>query len=399
MIPKQTNQEAQPQGGGEQTTTNTIATAPPALPALIPASTPPPGPAPASAPAPALAPAPAPASSPAPAPSAATTASAANSERRIGARQPVDPREERIRELKEQINQLEEQCEFYKGGQYRQELLSIRTHLQVNDLKEPWQISQEFQAINKEVENVSRNLSEYLADRFQPAVPSFHTSDFVASAQSNSAKAERSPYVSPEDFVDFRCRSLINEELMVVLFDEKFFHPALEPGPNELLTTMYKKIQMQEPQIIAGRWRVSSFSAHKSLAFPYQDAAHRLCQEIILEFCRHIYGDKPAEEALNKVYPEIIAIFKHAWLWYSSNKSSLVLLDFQPYYYCPGSPFDPEYTILEGRKMKPPSSKTILLTTRLGLISSEAQGGGKPPQQIVQAKAAALTAEYFMNDR
>ncbi|KAG8739175.1 hypothetical protein FRC10_006066 [Ceratobasidium sp. 414] len=398
VVPKPINQEAHSQGNGEQTATNAAALAPAALPALIPASTPPPAPAPASAPAPAPAPAPTPAPVPAPA-SGTATVPAANQERRIGTRQPVDPYEERIRELKERNNELKKQCEFYEGEQYRRELSSLRTHLQVNDLQEPWEISQKFQAINKAVENASRNLSEYLADRFQPAITSFHTGDFVALPQGHSARVERGPPVSPEDFVDFRCRSMINEELMVTVFDEKFFHPALESGPNELLTAMYNKIRMQESQVIAGRWRVSSFNAHKGVDFPSQNTAQRFCQDEIFEFCRRIYGDKPAEEAVTKVFREIMAIFEHAWSWYSSAKSSLVLLDFQPYHFPLGAAFDPEYTILEGRKMKPPSSKSILLTSRLGLISSEAQGGGRSPRQIVQAKATALTAEYFMSDR
>ncbi|KAG8726953.1 hypothetical protein FRC12_022958 [Ceratobasidium sp. 428] len=74
------------------------------------------------------------------------------------------------------------------------------------------------------------------------------------------------------------------------------------------------------------------------------------------------------------------------------------MLDFQPYSFATGTPFQPEYMNIEGRKLKAPSSGAILLANRLGLISSEALGGGKPPQQAIQAKATVLTSEYFLND-
>ncbi|KAG8703976.1 hypothetical protein FRC08_002526, partial [Ceratobasidium sp. 394] len=131
VAPKETNQEAPLRGSVEPT----AATAPVALSAQTPASTPPPAPAP--VPARALTPAPAPATAVAPASTPA---------RRFGSRQPVDPQGEKIKELEKQI-------QYYESTQYRQELLSIRTHLQVNDLQEPWQISQKFQAINKGIEN------------------------------------------------------------------------------------------------------------------------------------------------------------------------------------------------------------------------------------------------------
>ncbi|KAG8679396.1 hypothetical protein FRC09_018995, partial [Ceratobasidium sp. 395] len=112
------------------------------------------------APTPAVVPAPTPAQVQAPAPAPAQVLPPVPArEKRIGTPKPVDPQAERIQ-------QLEEACRYYESQAYHRELLSIRNHLQVNDLQEPWQISQKFQEINKKVENVSRNLSEYLADRF-----------------------------------------------------------------------------------------------------------------------------------------------------------------------------------------------------------------------------------------
>ncbi|KAG9106670.1 hypothetical protein FRC07_008759 [Ceratobasidium sp. 392] len=386
-------QEVRPQQTSEQVTTATTAAPPLAQPPpLIPTSAAASAPAPAPAPAPASAPVPEPVAAPAPAPPSVPAPPALAREKRTGTPKP-DPQAE-------EIQRLQERCRYLESSSYRQELLSIRNHLQVNDLQEPWQVSQKFQAINKKVENVSRNISEYLADRFTPTV-SLKTSDFIASSQNRPSKTDRDPLVQAEDFVDFRCRSLINDELMHTLFYEKMFHPVLasESELDGLLSSMYKNVQSQESQVIAGRWRVSSFNAFKHLVFPAEKVAFDFCQKTLLEFCRKVYGDKPAEEALNKFFPEVAGVFEYAWSWYSSAKSSLVLLDFQPYHFFESSPFEPEFASLEGRKLKPPSSGTILLTTRLGLMSMEAIGGGSPPQQAIQAQATVLTTEFFLSDR
>jgi hypothetical protein len=159
------------------------------------------------------------------------------------------------------------------------------------------------------------------------------------------------------------------------------------------------KYKYSESQVIAGRWRVSSFNSHKDLSYPYQKQAVEFCEHALRGLCNHIYGETSIEHALNTIFPQIEALFKHVWEWYSTAKSSVVMLDFQPYRVQAGSAFDPEHVTLNGRKPKPPSSGTILLTSRLGLISSEAQGGGREPQRSYQVKATVLAAEYFLSDR
>jgi hypothetical protein len=154
-----------------------------------------------------------------------------------------------------------------------------------------------------------------------------------------------------------------------------------------------------ESQVIAGRWRVSSFNSHSKLSYPHHDKAFDFCKKVLRILCTQIYGEASAENAISAIFPEIEALFKHAWEWYSSAKSSVVMLDFQPYYVQTGSPFDPRHLTLEGRKPKLPSSGTILLTSRLGLVSSEAQGHCREPQESIQTKAAVVAAEYFLSDR
>jgi hypothetical protein len=154
-----------------------------------------------------------------------------------------------------------------------------------------------------------------------------------------------------------------------------------------------------ESQVIAGRWRVSSFNSQKAFPYQYRDKAIEFCQHALGRLCTEIYGETSVQKALHTIFPQIEALFKHAWEWYSSTKSSVIMLDFEPYYVPPGSAFDSEDVTLEGRKPKPPKSGNILLTSRLGLMSSEAQGGGRSPQGSHQVKATVLAAEYFLGDR
>ncbi|QRV92575.1 hypothetical protein RhiJN_20593 [Ceratobasidium sp. AG-Ba] len=317
----------------------------------------------------------------------------------------AEPQVQRERQMMEHIESLEmrnthleERCKFYESDPYRNELTSIRTHLQVNDLLEPWQISQKFQAINKDVENVSRNLSEFLADSYTAKAPC-NTGDFFLFSQNRPPKTDEQSGgtpVSAEDFVDFCCRSLINEQLMTKILHPQVFHPGLGSQENKLIGEMYESVRTKERQIIAGRWRISSFNVYKHIEFSAKDIALKLCQGALGHVCQGVYGEEPAETALSKVYPEIVAVFEHAWEWHSLAKSSVVLLDYEPFYIQPGSPYTPEHHALEGRKSKPPASGTVLLTSRLGLISSEAQGEDKPPIRIIQSKATTLTAEYFL---
>ncbi|KAG8727383.1 hypothetical protein FRC12_022546 [Ceratobasidium sp. 428] len=255
-LSKPTNQDGHSQGAPERASTpttdiTTLVGPPPPLarnsttPAPTTAPAPNPVPVQAPVPTPAVVPTPTPAQAPAPASAQAQAQAPAQAhvlpsvptrEKRIGTPQPVDPQAERIQ-------RLEEMCRYYESQAYHRELLSIRNHLQVNDLQEPWQISQKFQEINKKVENVSRNLSEYLADRFSTTVE-LRASNFVTS-QNRLSKTERDPPIPAEDFVDFHCRSLINEELIRTLFDENLFHPVLESGSNKMLSAMYGNVRLQ----------------------------------------------------------------------------------------------------------------------------------------------------------
>lgn len=94
--------------------------------------------------------------------------------------------------------------------------------------------------------------------------------------------------------------------------------------------------------------------------------------------------------------PDVEKLLEHAWAWNVITKAAVVMLDFHPYHVLPGDVYDPERVNLEGgRKSKPPASGSILVTTRLGLMSSETTGKSPTAQYSYQLKANVLAAEYF----
>ncbi|KAF8606755.1 hypothetical protein BDV93DRAFT_520383 [Ceratobasidium sp. AG-I] len=314
------------------------------------------------------------------------------------ARSAPSPEEIEKMKLEEDIRHLKEKLQYYSGESYRQEVTSIRTHLQVNDLQEPWQISQKFEEITKQVENISRNLGESFS-QYKPT-RSPRTVDLVritrqCMSRPDPPAAETPVDMDPEDFIDFGCRTLVNDFLMKT-FDQKVFHPALEPEQNEMLVDMYNRIREKEPQVIAGRWRVSSFNSYESDSYSPKEQAAKFCRGRLFRFCTALYLQEACTEAINSIISDVEKLFELAWSWNVSTKTSVVMLDFHPYQIPPGEAYYPEGASLEGgRKAKPPASGAILVTTRLGLMSSEAIGGSASPRYSSQLKANVLAAEYF----
>lgn len=150
--------------------------------------------------------------------------------------------------LKDEIERLKQKLKYYEGEPYRQEVTSIRTHLQVNEIQEPWQISQKFEEITKQVENIARNLGELLAQSCK-TTRSLNSGDLIRATRycmpcPEASVSEAPVDVDPEDFIDFGCRALINNHLME-MFDPKVFHPALKPDQNQMLVEMYSHIREQ----------------------------------------------------------------------------------------------------------------------------------------------------------
>ncbi|CAE6485475.1 unnamed protein product [Rhizoctonia solani] len=281
---------------------------------------------------------------------------------------------------------------------YRQEVLSIRRHLQVDELCEPWEITQKFGEIVRKVEDISRDMGEELGP-LQPIGK--HTTLDLLKLISRAPEGHSLPAATPtadldiEDFIDFGCRALINEALFKCVLGPSVFRPGLRPEDNVFYCDLYKGIRQQESQVVAGRWRISTLKLLANHAYsPKEDAVH-LCQDILLPFCSTVVDSKSCFDLIQSLLPRFEELFDRACAWNHLSRNSVVMLDFHPRYQPPGSLHDSQFTILEGRKPKPPSSKAVLLTSKLGLWSSNAVGGGDDPVYSVQTKATVLAAEYF----
>ncbi|KAH7336831.1 hypothetical protein B0J17DRAFT_664999 [Rhizoctonia solani] len=304
-----------------------------------------------------------------------------------------------------EIRKLREAVEYYlnkslnlENDAYRQEVLSIRRHLQVDELCEPWEITQKFSEIVRKVEDISRDMGEALGP-LQPIGQ--HTTLDLLKLISRAPEGHSLPAATPtvdldiEDFIDFGCRALINETLFNRVLGSSVFRPGLRPEDNVFYCDLYKRIRKQEPQVVAGRWRISTLKLHANHPYSPGDDAVHLCQDLLLPFCSTVVDSKACIDLIKSLLPRFEELFDRACAWNQLSKNSVVMLDFHPRYQPPGSPHDSQHTILEGRKPKPPSSKAVLLTSKLGLWSSNAVGGGDEPVYSVQTKATVLAAEYF----
>ncbi|CAE6433836.1 unnamed protein product [Rhizoctonia solani] len=304
----------------------------------------------------------------------------------------------KIRNLKEPLAYFMNKTENLESEPYRQEVLSIRKHLQVDDLCEPWEINKKFGEIVRKVEDISRDMGEALGSLPPTAKPT--TVDLlklISTTPETQSMVAATPTVDleAEDFIDFGCRALINKALFDSILGSSIFHPGLKPDENNSFCDMYHRIRKQESQVLSGRWRISTLKLYANSPYSPKEDALRLCQNVLYPFCGTVVDLASCGNLIQSMMPRFEELFELALKWNHLAKNSVVMLDFHPRYHPPGSVYDSQYTILEGRRPKPPSSKAILLTSKLGLWSSNAVGGGKEPEYTIQTKATMLAAEYF----
>lgn len=150
-----------------------------------------------------------------------------------------------------------------------------------------------------------------------------------------------------------------------------------------------------ESQVIAGRWRVSTFKAFSSHTLSHDEMARQVLERLS-SLCRQVYKSDVCSNAIDSISSSVMELVERALTWTYMAKGSVVMLDFHPQFYAPGDPFDEQCAGLEGPKPKLPASKTILLTSKLGLLSSRAVEGVKHPEYSLQTKATVLATEYFL---
>ncbi|KAF8755014.1 hypothetical protein RHS01_05550 [Rhizoctonia solani] len=311
----------------------------------------------------------------------------------------IKQRGEEARQARNLYELFKNKSENLESQPYRQEVVSIRRHLQVDELCEPWEINKRFGEIVRKVEDISRDIGEALGQL--PAVSNLTTLDLLrllskASESQSLAAAEPSAELDTEDFIDFGCRALINQTLFDGILSHSVFHPGLTSRDNQFYYDMYKRVRNEESQVLAGRWRISTLKIiNESYPYAPKDEALRLWHDTLLPFCSKIINRELCFEPIQSLVPELQNLFERAWEWNRLTRNSVIMLDFHPYLQPPGAAYDPQYSTLEGRRPKHPASNAILLTSKLGLLSSYSDGKGKDLQYTAQTKATMLTAEYF----
>ncbi|CAE6514697.1 unnamed protein product [Rhizoctonia solani] len=281
---------------------------------------------------------------------------------------------------------------------YRQEVVSIRRHLQVDEPCEPWEITKRFGEIVRKIEDISRDMGEALGSSTPVSKPTTLSllKQLLGESEGQSlAAATPAVDLDLEDFIDFGCRSLINEALYTSILDHSIFHPGLKADENKHFYTMYHQIRKQEPQVVSGQWRIATLKLHSNRVYALKEQVRHLCEYTLALFCESVVEPASYFEHIRSMIPRIEEVFELALKWNRLVKNSFVMLDFHPQYQPPGSLHDYQYTKLEGRKPKAPASKAILLTSKLGLWSSHAPGGGKDPSYSIQIEAMVLASEYF----
>jgi hypothetical protein len=146
------------------------------------------------------------------------------------------------------VDHLKSKSDFLESQPYRNEVVSIRRHLQVDELCEPWEITKKFSEIIRKIEDISRDLGEALASLPATAKPT--TLGFLKALSRTSegqhlTAAEPSVELDIEDFIDFGCRALINEALFIDVLGPNVFHPGLKANDNHFYCNLYNQVRRE----------------------------------------------------------------------------------------------------------------------------------------------------------
>ncbi|KAH7334180.1 hypothetical protein B0J17DRAFT_709179 [Rhizoctonia solani] len=182
---------------------------------------------------------------------------------------------------------------------------------------------------------------------------------------------------------------------MDTIFNGRKFHPSLSPGDNHVLYSRYQKIRVQDPQVIAGHWRVSTTKSLGEVHLDHTELAQQFCQDVLMPFCGNIYNLESMPQTLDEFITELSGVLKLASEWRSFTDGSVVLYDFHPQFLGPGAELSIQEVETEGMKPNMPAPSQVLLTTRLGLVSSRALGDSQDLDRAIQSKVGVLTSEYF----
>ncbi|KAJ1303477.1 hypothetical protein OPQ81_011664 [Rhizoctonia solani] len=286
----------------------------------------------------------------------------------------------------------------------------LRTHLHVSDDKEPGEIVSAFRSINRAIDDLCRDIGEDMAKlgstgKGPPIKTSLKVDDMLTVRQilypqglTNPSLIQSGSKGRPiDEFVEFALQFLINRDIDYHIFQP--FHPLLKSEANRYLSELYEGVRRREPQVISGRWRVSSYEANQA-THDQSDVQRwldnyttQLIHYLLQPFLVAVYGESARMAAKHK--EAVNFIVTKAYKWNQMVKTEVILLDFHPSLFPTGTPYDSNGMRPIERVHNPTAGEPILTTVALGLESSEAAGGGKVPKYVWQQQAVVLTNAYF----
>ncbi|KAG8712945.1 hypothetical protein FRC11_013752, partial [Ceratobasidium sp. 423] len=286
----------------------------------------------------------------------------------------------------------------------------LRTHLQVSDDKDSGEIAAAFRSINRAIDDLCRDIGEHMAKlrptgKNPPVTSSLEVRDMATvrhilyphGLTTPSLIQSSSEGRPTEEFVEFALQFLINRDIDYHIFQP--FHPLLKPEANGHLSQLYEGVRRQSPQVISGRWRVTALEAHQaahdrsSVQQWLDNYVSQIIHYLLQPFLTAVYGDSARMTTKHK--QTVGSVVKKAYQWNQMVKTEVILLDFHPSLFPTGTPYDPKAMKTIERVSAPSASEPILTTVALGLESSEAEGGGRPPKCVWQEQTIVLTNAYF----
>ncbi|CAE6445836.1 unnamed protein product [Rhizoctonia solani] len=308
----------------------------------------------------------------------------------------VSERDIHIRDLEELIQQYRSRLQ--EGEMLKQELLSIRQNLRLDDEDEPWVIVKSFEEINKKVDDISVKFRSRLCDA--NARRELNTSDLVEKlivhqGYEGTVSAKAVCPIGSDEFIELGCRAMLNGLLADTVLERRMMNPSWDKSTNEICYKMLKSVQANEAQVNAGRWRISTFKTIRDDAQDYCELQAKLfCDNVLVPFCKTAYRTEACITAIRSMVPDIITLLNQAYSWNHRTRSTVLMLDFQVVYYPPGSQFNSFSAKLDESEAKLGIPETIFLTSELGLLSYKVVGDGNQ-QRVCQAKALVLGENYF----
>ncbi|KAH7320552.1 hypothetical protein B0J17DRAFT_723820 [Rhizoctonia solani] len=317
--------------------------------------------------------------------------------------QHIQDLERLLRERESHIYSLERQIShqqrlLQEGEMVKQELLSIRQNLRLDDQDEPGVIAKKFGEINKKVDDIAVKFSNALSK--SNARRELNTSDLFAQLLAHRKGEHKTPFttaypIDADEFIEFGCRSLLNRLLIITVLNGKMLNPDWDTPTNTFYYDLFSCVRDNETQVNVGRWRISTFKTIAGDIQGYCDAkANSFCDRTLIPFCQIAYDSESCQAAIRSIFSDIVALLNLAYVWHYRTRSTVLMLDFEVVHFSPGSQFNNTAARLESSEAKLPTPEFILLTNQLGLMSRKAMGDGNW-EEVCQTQAVVLGNGYF----